>query len=745
MMIARARAALALVVVTLIGWNAARAQDVPPPIEPDLGGAKKPSTAASGSAPVSTAAAGAAPVSSATTGQAILPDVLVTAPTGNAERLFDTTVGINVISRQKLEEEMPRFLSDALRFQPGLWASQSVIGQAGAPIIRGLQGAQILMIQDGVRLTNSPGADAGPSLDFDTIDAANLDHIEVLRSPDSVLYGTQAIGGVVATSTRIPIDFPKEGFAYGARNTFTYSSSDFTRRDHLDVYGASPDIRLSLGFTYLDAGDMKMGDGAGVAHPTAYDLAAGDFHLEWQPTALQTFKVWFSVAHKEYDGVFLTPLLGEHSFFDRKIVALSWQNQRATPLYDMLEAQVSFLRYERSNDRTDIFDDVDRIVQTPTIDLKLHKMLFETNALMYGLHFHLDDTTWTEDSSAGKTAPVPSGWVGDVAGFVQDEWDVLPQLRLVAGLRLDGVRTETFPRVATTNPLFNVNDLEVRENDFAVTGKVGALYHVFDPLNLSANFSRGYRSPQLADVAGFNVRTTGITAGNGSLHSEYSNTFELGARTESEWFRGSISGFASWYDHLIVTTNGTLDGMSSLAVNGQTLPVFQQKNAGNANSQGVELEGDVPIHPVPSFVRADLYGNFTWMILTTHPQDTSDVRGSPTNGTLGIRLSDPTDSKAPTWWVAFESHMVAHFTRMPDSLYQSVYTENPQIPGSPPLRSHTIVPGYTLFDLRGGYRFCDHATLDLGIENLLNRDYRPVQSRHDGPGITFLASMTVSF
>lgn len=89
--------------------------------------------------------------------------------------------------------------------------------------------------------------------------------------------------------------------------------------------------------------------------------------------------------------------------------------------------------------------------------------------------------------------------------------------------------------------------------------------------------------------------------------------------------------------------------------------------------------------------------------------------------------------------------MVAHFTRMPASLYQSVYTEDTQIAGSPPLRDRTDVPGYTLFDLRGGYRFCDHATLDLGIENLLNRDYRPLQSRHDGPGITFLVGLTVSF
>jgi len=709
---------LFVAVATLMARDAARAQEAPAPVTSSV-----------------------AFVSSTTKGVE-LPDVFVTAPTGNAERLFDTTMGINVISRQKLDEEMPRYLSDALRWQPGLWASQSTIGQAGTPIIRGLQGAQILMLQDGVRLTNSPGADAGPSLDFDTIDVANLDHIEVLRAPDSVLYGTQAIGGVVATYTRIPIDFPKEGFDYGARNIFTYGSADFTRRDHLDVYGASPDVRLELGFTYLDAGDLKMGDGAGVAHPTAYDLASGDFHLEWKPVPLQTFKVWLSEAHKEYDGVFLTPFIGEHSFFDRKIFSVSWCNEKATAAYDMLEAQASYLRYERSNDRTDIFDDVDRVVQTAQFELKLHKMIFETHSLMYGLHFHIDETTWTEDDSSGKTDPVPTGWVGDVAGFVQDEWDVTRQLRLIGGIRFDGVRTETFPRVSTTNPLFNVNDLEVRENDFAITGKVGALYHVLDELNLTANFSRGYRSPEIADVAGFNVRTTGITAGNPGLTAEYSNTFELGARTESEWFRGSVSAFASFYDHLIVTTNGTIDGQSSLTVNGQNLQVFQEKNAGNANSQGVEVDGDLPIHLVDGLPKVDLYGNFTWLILTTHPQDTSDVRGSPTNGTLGIRLTEPKDG---TWWVSFESHMVAHFTRMPASLYQTVYTEDPQIPGSPPLRDHTDVPGYTTFDLRGGYRFCDHASMELGIENLLNRDYRPLQSRHDGPGITFLASLNVSF
>ena len=452
---------LAVALGTLVAARGARAQDapVPPPIEPDLGPKKAAAAPEPGVAPVTSAApagaaqpAGTAAVSSSTKA-AELPDVVVTANTGSEERLFDATSGMNVVSRQKLEEQMPRYLSDALRWQPGLWASQSVIGQAGTPIIRGLQGAQILLVQDGVRLTNSPGGDAGPSLDFDTIDIANVDHIEVLRSPDSVLYGTQAIGGVVATYTRIPIDFPKAGFDWGARNVFDYASSDFTRRDHIDVFGATPDVRLSLGFTYLDAGNMKMGDDAGVADPTAYDLAAGDFHLEWKPTPLQTFKAWFSVAHKEYDGVFLTPDVGEHSFFDRKIFSVAWRNEQATAAYDVLEVQLSFLRYERSNDRTDIFDDVDRVVQTPQLELKLHKTVFDTHALLYGLHFHLDDTTWTEDSSAGKTAPVPSGWVGDVAGFVQDEWTVLPQLKLTAGIRFDGVRTETFPRVADDEPL----------------------------------------------------------------------------------------------------------------------------------------------------------------------------------------------------------------------------------------------------------------------------------------------------
>lgn len=741
-----------------VALGVVRAQDspVPPPVDPDLGESKKPLTPDPGVAPVSTAAAaaragGTAPVSSATPGKAAeLPDVLVTAPTGTEERLFDATVGINVISRQKLDEEQPRYLSDALRYQSGLWFSQGENGQAGTPIIRGLQGAQILMLVDGVRLTNIPGGDSGPGSDFDAIDTTNLDHLEVLRSPDSVLFGSQAIGGVIAAYTRIPIENPTEGFVYGGRNTFSYASSDFTRRDRVDVYGATPSVRLQLGFTYLNADDLHAGNGGGLQAPTAHMLAGGEFHLEWKPTAAQTIGLWFNETHKEWDGNFLDPSQGIHTTLDRKIFSLWWRNEAPTVAYDKLEANLSFLRYERTDADSPDLDNVDKVVQTPQIELRLHKRVFESHGLLYGIHLHLDDTDWQETTSAGTTRPVPSGWFGDLGVFAQDEWDVLPTLRVTGGVRVDGVHARTYPRRATTDPLFNVSDLEVSQSDWALTGKVGVLYHAIDELNLTANFSRGYRFPALADLAGFNLQPDGVTVGNPKLQPEWSNNFEIGARTQSEWFRGSITGFATFYDHLIVTQYGTLDGKNFLDRNGNGVvdPANElieiEKNAGTANSQGVELDGDLRIHPVEWLPKADLYGNFTWFILTTHPRDTADVRGSPTNGTLGIRLAEPKDG---TWWVAFESHMVAHFTRMPDVLYQQRqdYRVNPQDPSSPTLRNRTFVPGYTVFDVRGGYKFCEHATLDLGIENLLNRNYRPLQSRHDAPGITFLAALTVSF
>ncbi len=128
-----------------------------------------------------------------------LPPIVVTAnrtPTPAAE----VGSAVTVITRQELEDRQIRQLSDVLREVPGVAVNRT--GPAGRTTqirIRGSESNQTLVLIDGVEV-NDPSS--GSEFDFAHLMADDIERIEVLRGPQSALYGSDAIGGVVNIVTR---------------------------------------------------------------------------------------------------------------------------------------------------------------------------------------------------------------------------------------------------------------------------------------------------------------------------------------------------------------------------------------------------------------------------------------------------------------------------------------------------------------------------------------------------------------
>lgn len=129
-----------------------------------------------------------------------LPPVVVTAT--RAERaLQDMPQAGGVIEADTLAIEMAvRTLPDALKYEPGVMLQRTSHGQ-GSPYIRGFTGYRNLMMVDGIRLNNAVFRD-GPNQYWNTVDALALNRIEIVRGPGSMLYGSDAVGGVVQAFSR---------------------------------------------------------------------------------------------------------------------------------------------------------------------------------------------------------------------------------------------------------------------------------------------------------------------------------------------------------------------------------------------------------------------------------------------------------------------------------------------------------------------------------------------------------------
>src|SRR5207247_5771614 len=154
--------------------------------------------------------------------------VTVTATREPAAELASPLPGA-ALSEEGLRREGTVSLAHALEALPGI-RTLSTGGQIGKPVIRGLAGARVLVLDDGSRLEDYSWSDEdGPS-----VDARLAQRIEVIRGPASVLYGSDAIGGVVNV---IPEELPDATAAPGGASPL---------RSTLDVYGATNNAELGV-------------------------------------------------------------------------------------------------------------------------------------------------------------------------------------------------------------------------------------------------------------------------------------------------------------------------------------------------------------------------------------------------------------------------------------------------------------------------------------------------------------------
>ncbi|MDB5510864.1 MAG: hypothetical protein JWR08_347 [Enterovirga sp.] len=156
-----------------------------------------------------------------------LPDIVVTADR-RAEPIGRSASAISVLTREELQSFNPTSLVDALRSVPGLDVSETGgPGSTTAVRLRGANSGQTLVLIDGIRV-NDPVSASG-EFDFSTLLPTAIDRIEVLRGPQSALYGSDAIGGVINITTRSGRGEPRfesrtEAGAYGTVNTSTSAS-----------------------------------------------------------------------------------------------------------------------------------------------------------------------------------------------------------------------------------------------------------------------------------------------------------------------------------------------------------------------------------------------------------------------------------------------------------------------------------------------------------------------------------------
>lgn len=187
-----------------------------------------------------------------------IPAVVVIASASRSkEQLREIPSRVTYISKEDIQTYNPATTAHALENTGEVFVQRSQMG-GGSPVIRGFEANKVLIVVDGVRMNNAIYR-AGHLQNILSVDANILDHVEVLHGPASVMYGTDAMGGVMHLYTKTPRLFAKGEKPYKINAMTRFATASYERTGHLDMNFGSEKFSSLTSITYTGFSDLRSG------------------------------------------------------------------------------------------------------------------------------------------------------------------------------------------------------------------------------------------------------------------------------------------------------------------------------------------------------------------------------------------------------------------------------------------------------------------------------------------------------
>ena len=664
-----------------------------------------------------------------------LEEIVVTA-SRMEESAFLTPYSVERISAKRIRMANFRYTPDIFREIPGAFVQKTAHGQ-GSPYIRGFTGYRNLFMIDGIRLNNAIFRD-GPNQYWSTVDSSTISRLEVVRGPQSVLYGSDAIGGTVNVLTRGPTGYKDDKSFIGGLH-YRYG-----RGEDSSSFGGYADTALGsqggffVGGTIKDFGDIE--SGGGVLPNTGYQEWTTDSKLVYELNTAVTLTAAHSQVHQDavprthktiYSQSFAGTTVGSELKRDlnqdrtlsyvrlQADKALGWENWNLTVFHHRQEEERDRLR---SGDRRDM-----QGVEVNTLGFNLSGSLATGN---FGEFTAGADWAHDEIDSWSSSNPIQGPVADDssydwVGVFLQNRYPIGAEVDLTTGLRLSYFK-------ADADSISNAADGSEYSYQQDWTEPVGNVRLGWTPVpdqwRLYAGISQGFRAPNLSDLTRLDsARSNEFEIPSTDLDPEHYTQYEMGARYRNPTL--ALEGAVYYTDiedqiQRLLTGNVNEDGEQEVT----------KGNVGDGEIYGVELKADWLFAE-----RWQAYGHFAWLDgeISTEAQvglasvDDYHSRTMPTNYRLGLRYRS---ESRYNWWAESE---VVRVTKA-DRLSLSDRNDLERIPPGG-------TPGYTLWHIRGGIELTRKLLLNLALENLLDENYRVHGSGQNEPGRNFVAALDFMF
>lgn len=663
---------------------------------------------------------------------------------------FGVPQPVTVLDAADIAGKHPQVMGELLRGESGVYFQQTGPGQ-GMAIVRGLKGSSVLHLVDGFRLNNAFFRSA-PSQYIALLDPWNIEQIEIVRGPNSTLYGSDAMGGVIQVRTP-EVRFKGREIDTAVNARLHHSNIDEARVGRVRLAAGNETLSIAGGYTVASYGDRKIGgigqsaDGAGnitlgdEVGPGDYLSRAYDLKAIWAATAsdevvlsAQYFEVPELFRYNEMvPGSNPPPASRRKATYDnnRALYHLTWRHTAPVAFVDSLEVHlgrqiINDDRFDNPSNNPSRFDVEENRSTLDGLTVAAQSALNVHHTLSYGLELYHDKVksakarsgdrgaTFTDSSATtGFKSRFPNGASTDNFGvYLTDLWSFAPAWQATVGGRVN--RTETkLPATPTSD-----RTIPGKVDNTDYSAQIGLRYAISPTLAWTGNLGRGYRAPNIFDLAlvgdrGGNPARPFVA--NTDLKPESLLSADTGLKFRSGSTTGEFSIFYFGYRDQISTDNPTRVIPQGERGCTDAAGCYLAENLPSATYYG--FEGSVR-HRLPAKLTARATLNYTWA--EKELADGSQEPGNripPLNGLVALAW-------APTPAVEIEPSLWFNDSqRRLDGLDE---TDARIADGG--------TAGFAVLNLAARWEASEHFRLQLLGENLLDKSYREHASGIDGRG-----------
>jgi hemoglobin/transferrin/lactoferrin receptor protein len=704
-------------------------------------------------------------------------DEIVISATRWSQSSRDIPSKISIISPKDVALSNPQTAADLLGLSGEVFIQKSQQG-GGSPMIRGFSSNRLLYTVDGVRM-NTAIFRSGNIQNVISLDPLAIENAEVFFGPGSIIYGSDAIGGVMSFKSLTPKLSLTDKAVISGKAVSRFSSANNEITNHIDVGVGWKKWASVTSFTFSNFGDLKMGknghneyrktyyvqriDGVDsvienpnplVQNPSGYSQINLMQKIRYKPNEKWDFQYGFHYSEtsdfSRYDRLIETQANGlpvaavwnygpQIWMMNNLTISQNSQNK----LYNHMSIRLAHQYFEES--RIDRRLNHHRLrtqleeVQAYSANIDLEKSVYKFR-FYYGVEFvhnEVKSKASAVDIRDGSPILVPdrypaSEW-SSYAAYLNYQYIVSGKLLLQAGARFSAFSIASdFARHLAFYPF---DFASASTNNSSTTGSIGAVYKPSDTWKISANLSTGFRAPNVDDIGKiFDFANGEIVVPNTNLSAEYAYNAELNiSKIFNDAVKLDLTGFYTYLDNALVRRTFQVNGQDSIMFNEQMSQVYAIQNAAKATVYGFNVGIEIKL---PSGFSITSRYNYQ---LGEEEMDNGNISRSrhaaPAFGTT--RLS----YKKSKWLMQCYAMYSAEvsYVNLNEEERQKAFIYASDANGNP------YSPSWYTLNVKAMYQFHKNISASAGLENITDQGYRPYSSGMAAAGRNLILSLRLTF